>query len=184
LKDAGSVSASGEQSLPGETKVDRELVDLLGAAWKAAKRDERGLARLTGVGERAGNRSSFDVRNYGFSRLAEMVESLPNFVTERRRRSHVDQAASLIEARGPGSRRGDPVRRVPDSSKLFQPFCCGVQFGPIVSDPLDKLARLLRAYPMLLRKITDLVRFIARDARTILAADKALVVCHDSNSLT
>ena len=56
----------------------------LGAAWKAAKRDEQGFARLSEIGERAGNRSSFDVRNYGFSRLSELIEGLPNFVTERR----------------------------------------------------------------------------------------------------
>lgn len=65
-------------------KVDQELLDLLGAAWKASKRDERGFARLTEVGERAGNRSSFDARNYGVSRLSELVEALPNFVVERR----------------------------------------------------------------------------------------------------
>ena len=67
-----------------QASVDRELIDLLGAAWKAAKRDERGFARLSDVGERAGNRSSFDVRNYGYSRLSELIEALPNFLTETR----------------------------------------------------------------------------------------------------
>ncbi|SMF76772.1 NYN domain-containing protein [Allosphingosinicella indica] len=67
-----------------KTTVDDELVNLLGAAWKASKRDDRGFARLSEVGQRAGNRSSFDARNYGYSRLSEMVEKLDNFVTETR----------------------------------------------------------------------------------------------------
>jgi hypothetical protein len=72
-------------AIPGcDRKVDKELIDLLGAAWKASKRDERGFARLAELGERAGNRSSFDARNYGVSRLSELIEALPNFVTERR----------------------------------------------------------------------------------------------------
>lgn len=74
------------QAEPAEPKpeVDAELIDLLGAAYKAARRDERGFARLSEVGQLAGNRSSFDVRNYGFSRLRELIESLPNFVIENR----------------------------------------------------------------------------------------------------
>ena len=83
--------AAAREALPaeaggpeGQPKVDQELMDLLGAAWKASKRDERGFARLSEVGERAGNRSSFDARNYGVSRLSELIEALPNFVTERR----------------------------------------------------------------------------------------------------
>jgi hypothetical protein len=63
--------------------ADQELVDLFGGAWKASKRDDRGFARLSEVGERAGNRSSFDTRNYGVSRLSELIETLPNFITER-----------------------------------------------------------------------------------------------------
>jgi uncharacterized protein (TIGR00288 family) len=79
--------ASGEPvAEDGEApaKVDKELVDLLSAAWKASKRDERGFARLSELGERAGNRSSFDARNYGVSRLSELIAALPNFVTEKR----------------------------------------------------------------------------------------------------
>jgi hypothetical protein len=65
--------------------VDQALIDLLGAAWKAAKRDENGFAPLAEVGNIAGNRSSFDVRNYGFARLAELMESLrDHFKVERR----------------------------------------------------------------------------------------------------
>ncbi|WP_284125542.1 NYN domain-containing protein [Parerythrobacter aestuarii] len=63
--------------------VDDELVDLLGTAWKAAKRDDEGFARLQEVGQIAGNRSSFDVRNYGFKRLSELVRSLDRFEMKR-----------------------------------------------------------------------------------------------------
>ena len=36
------------------------------------------------MGQIAGNRSSFDVRNYGFKSLAELFRSLGNFKVERR----------------------------------------------------------------------------------------------------
>ena len=83
--DVGALGEQGDE-LPVEEKpvIDQELLDLLGAAYKAAKRDERGFARLSEVGQLAGNRSSFDVRSYGFSRLSELLDSLPNFVTETR----------------------------------------------------------------------------------------------------
>jgi uncharacterized protein (TIGR00288 family) len=64
--------------------VDEELVKLLGAAWKAASRDEDGYARLQEVGQIAGNRSSFDVRNYGFKRLSDLVRTIGNFELRRR----------------------------------------------------------------------------------------------------
>ena len=64
--------------------VDAELIKLLGEAWKASKRDENGFASLSEVGQRVGNRSSFDARSFGFSRLSDMIDSLPNFATEKR----------------------------------------------------------------------------------------------------
>ena len=66
------------------TPVDDEVVKLLGDAWKSSKRDREGFASLDEVGQRVGNLKSFDARSYGFSRLSEMIESLPNFVSERR----------------------------------------------------------------------------------------------------
>ena len=48
------------------------------------KRDERGFVSLSEMGERAGNRSSFDARNYGYKRLSDLIEAVPNFHTERR----------------------------------------------------------------------------------------------------
>ncbi len=79
-KRAGAAQAGGDDN----RKVDPELIDLLADAYTASKRDERGYASLSAVGQRAGNRSSFDVRNYGFASLPEMFETVPNFTTERR----------------------------------------------------------------------------------------------------
>ena len=78
--------ASDESQPTSETqKVDRELIELLGAAWKAASRDEDGFARLQEVGQIAGNRSSFDVRNHGFKRLADLMKAAEgHFRLERR----------------------------------------------------------------------------------------------------
>ena len=71
--------------LPAQPQaIAPEVFDLLADAWKSAKRDESGFARLQEVGQIAGNRSSFDVRNYGFKRLVDLVESSDRFRVERR----------------------------------------------------------------------------------------------------
>jgi len=75
-----AASGSGESN---GGKVDDELLNLLIDAYQATKRDAEGYASLSEVGKIAGNRSSFDVRNYGFSRLSEMFEEVPNFQTKR-----------------------------------------------------------------------------------------------------
>jgi uncharacterized protein (TIGR00288 family) len=83
--DVNALVRAEEKSTPeGPKPVDRELLDLLVDAYDAVKRDENGFARLSEVGARAGNRSSFDVRNYGYSRLSELVKAVPNFTTETR----------------------------------------------------------------------------------------------------
>lgn len=65
--------------------IDADLIDLLGGAWKAASRDEEGYAKLQEVGQIAGNRSSFDVRNYGYKRLSDLMRAAgDNFKLERR----------------------------------------------------------------------------------------------------
>jgi len=70
---------------PGATPVvDETVVKLLGDAIKASKRDERGFASISEIGRRAGNRSSFDARNYGYSRLSELIQAIPNFQVETR----------------------------------------------------------------------------------------------------
>ena len=81
-EDDSDTGKSGKRPV-AKGAVDDELVDLLGTAWKAAKRDEEGFARLHEVGQIAGNRSSFDVRNYGFKRLSEMVRTLDRFEMKR-----------------------------------------------------------------------------------------------------
>ncbi len=63
--------------------IDEELIKILGAAWRASKRDD-GWASLSEVGQRAGNRSSFDARSYGYRGLAELIADIPNFATEKR----------------------------------------------------------------------------------------------------
>jgi uncharacterized protein (TIGR00288 family) len=64
--------------------VDAEVVRLLIDAYDEAKRDERGFVALGPVGQRVGNRSSFDARNYGFKRLSDLIAAIPNFITEVR----------------------------------------------------------------------------------------------------
>ncbi len=60
-------------------EVDSELVRQLGEAWKASKRDQDNYAALGELGQRFNARSSFDARSYGYSRLSELIESLPEF---------------------------------------------------------------------------------------------------------
>lgn len=82
---ATTPAASAERVQPSAGRpIDDELIKLLGDAWKTAKRDERGFASLSEVGKLAGNRSSFDTRNYGYSRLIDLIETIPNFQVERR----------------------------------------------------------------------------------------------------
>jgi uncharacterized protein (TIGR00288 family) len=59
--------------------VDDELIDLLGAAYKASKRDDEGYASLSEMGQRATAVSSFAARNYGFTRLSDLIRAIPNF---------------------------------------------------------------------------------------------------------
>jgi len=79
LMHGDTASAAGRDG----TAVDEELIELLGGAWKASSRDDEGFAKLQEVGQIAGNRSSFDVRNYGFKRLSELVRSLDRFELKR-----------------------------------------------------------------------------------------------------
>ena len=78
------VKAEREASTNGKAEVDEELLNLLIDAYNASKRDDGGFAKLAEVGQRAGNRSSFDTRSYGYPRLIDLIEAIPNFATERR----------------------------------------------------------------------------------------------------
>lgn len=70
------------QVIASET-VDDDLLELITAAYSEAKSDG-GFAKLSQLGQIAGNRSSFDVRNYGFKSLKEMFDTFDNFTVERR----------------------------------------------------------------------------------------------------
>jgi hypothetical protein len=64
--------------------IDEQVIKLLIDAYNAVKRDEKGYASVAELGQLAGNRSSFDARNYGFNRLSDLIETIPNFQHERR----------------------------------------------------------------------------------------------------
>ena len=63
----------------GQRTVESELLQVLGAAFKASKRDDEGYASLAELGQRAKAVSSFAVRNYGFTRLSDLIKAVPNF---------------------------------------------------------------------------------------------------------
>ncbi len=77
LADADNGAAG---NVKGTSKpIDQELLDVLGAAFKASKRDDDGYAALSELGQRAKAVSSFAVRNYGYTRLSELIRAVPNF---------------------------------------------------------------------------------------------------------
>ncbi|RJY08442.1 NYN domain-containing protein [Aurantiacibacter aquimixticola] len=74
----------GMTTADANSDIDDDLVALLATAVKASKRDQNGFASLSEVGKIAGNRSSFDVRNYGFKRLSDLFYSIDQFEVENR----------------------------------------------------------------------------------------------------
>ena len=72
---SGGAGGGEDSSKP----IDKELLEVLGAAFKASKRDEDGYAALSELGQRAKAVSSFAVRNYGYTRLSELIRAVPNF---------------------------------------------------------------------------------------------------------
>jgi uncharacterized LabA/DUF88 family protein len=83
-QDEPEAAAGKPKPKPEKRAVDEELIKLLGAAFRASKRDDKGWASLSEVGQRAGNRSSFDARSYGYADLAGLIDAIPNFTTMRR----------------------------------------------------------------------------------------------------
>ena len=83
--DEGALSSEDEEQLEqpaaskGQRPVDPELLQVLGSAYKASKRDEEGYAPLSELGQRAKAVSSFAARNYGFTRLSDLIGAVPNF---------------------------------------------------------------------------------------------------------
>ncbi|MDF0544367.1 NYN domain-containing protein [Sphingobium sp. H39-3-25] len=94
--DVGALLRIEEEPIPsagalpeaGKNLIDEDVIRLLTDAWKASKRDERNFARLSEVGQRAANRSSFDKRNYGVTSLSELLARIPNFTVEQRDDGH------------------------------------------------------------------------------------------------
>ena len=84
IRNAASDDAPSVRGASSNAAGDADLMDLIGAAYKEAKKDDDGFAKLQQVGQIAGNRSSFDVRNYGFKSLSDLFASLENFKIERR----------------------------------------------------------------------------------------------------
>lgn len=84
IRGASDEETPQQKKTAAKAQIDEELVDLLGTAWKAANRDEDGYAQMGEVGQIAGNRSSFDVRNYGFKRLIDLFDAIEQFKVERR----------------------------------------------------------------------------------------------------
>ncbi|WP_051504223.1 NYN domain-containing protein [Sphingomonas jaspsi] len=86
--DVDALDTNGEEALEappitaGQRAVEADLLQVLGAAYKASKRDDEGYASLAEVGQRAKAVSSFAVRNYGFNRLSELIKAVPNFGTK------------------------------------------------------------------------------------------------------
>ena len=78
VDDDGSDSEPSSE-LTLQRPVDDELIELLGNAYKTSKRDEEGYASLSEMGQRATAVSSFAARNYGFTRLSDLIRAIPNF---------------------------------------------------------------------------------------------------------
>jgi uncharacterized protein (TIGR00288 family) len=83
--DVGALALAEDEQLEqpktgdGQPPVEAELLQALGSAYKASKRDEEGYASLSEVGQRAKAVSSFSARNYGFTRLSDLIKAVPNF---------------------------------------------------------------------------------------------------------
>ncbi|MBJ6121068.1 NYN domain-containing protein [Sphingomonas mollis] len=81
-----AASATGARPVAAKAggSVDPELLQLLIDAYDSVRRDERGFVSLSAMGQLAANRSSFDVRNFGYRRLVDLVAAVPNFQIELR----------------------------------------------------------------------------------------------------
>jgi len=77
--DVAALAADDDGVVGTETPIDKDLLKVLGAAYKASKRDDEGYAPLSELGQRAKAVSSFAVRNYGYTRLSDLIKAIPNF---------------------------------------------------------------------------------------------------------
>lgn len=85
------LNTKAEPDVIGSTNTaekDEELHELILAAIQEAKPNDDGFARVGRVGQIMGNRSSFDVRNYGFKNLLALLTSLRHFEVKRDENDH------------------------------------------------------------------------------------------------
>ncbi|PZQ59046.1 MAG: hypothetical protein DI544_12665 [Sphingomonas taxi] len=79
-----AVPAPAPPATATATVDDPELLHLLHDAYDSLKPDAKGFVGLSALGQRAANRSSFDVRNYGYKRLSDLVDAIPSIDVDRR----------------------------------------------------------------------------------------------------
>ncbi|GAB3551224.1 NYN domain-containing protein [Arthrobacter tumbae] len=80
-----SAESNGTESQPREPQKlrgDARLMLMLRSAVEAASGDD-GWAHLSEVGSQIGNQASFDSRNYGYTKLSELVEATGMFQVKR-----------------------------------------------------------------------------------------------------
>jgi uncharacterized protein (TIGR00288 family) len=70
---------AGAEPAVEKRPVDQALLEVLGHAYKASERDEDGYTTLSELGQRAKAVSSFATRNYGYTRLSDLLRAIPNF---------------------------------------------------------------------------------------------------------
>jgi len=78
-------TTAGSKELRGDTK----LMNLIREAISASS-DEDGWAKLSKVGAHISNHASFDPRNYGYSRLSELIEAIGLFELRRTENMHFE----------------------------------------------------------------------------------------------
>jgi uncharacterized protein (TIGR00288 family) len=74
---------------PNELRGDSKLMTLIRDAIAGAG-DDDGWASLSRVGSHISNQASFDPRNYGYSRLSDLIEAIGLFEVRRTKDRHIE----------------------------------------------------------------------------------------------
>ncbi|MDJ0740866.1 MAG: NYN domain-containing protein [Gammaproteobacteria bacterium] len=74
---------------PKELRGDSKLMNLIRDAI-AATGDDDGWASLSRIGSHISNQASFDPRNYGYSRLSDLVDAIGLFELRRNADNHIE----------------------------------------------------------------------------------------------
>lgn len=78
-----------EKLKPNDLKGDTKLMNLIRDAISGTENDD-GWARLSKVGAHISNQASFDSRNYGYSRLSDLIEAIDLFELRRDENNHFE----------------------------------------------------------------------------------------------